>query len=157
MSQLKQIVDVLGNHGLRVVIIGGHAVNVHGYIRSTEDVDVILVPDVGYEKRLFAALSELNAFQITDEIDPQTGIERTRPVSEQTLMGKKLHMVGTDYGYLDIFCFVPGFPNIEVETVWDEALVVDGHQFASLSWLRKLKAASGRPIDMIDLENLPSG
>jgi len=156
LSSCQQIVEVLQKHGLRFVIIGGHAVNFHGYIRATEDVDVLLCTDRGYDAKLLAALLELKAYQITDEIDPATGIERTRPVSENTLAGRSMHMVGTEYGYLDIFCFVPGFPETDVEQVWSEAVVSQGHRYVSLRWLRLLKESAARPIDQVDLANLPS-
>jgi hypothetical protein len=156
LSSFQQIVEVLQKHGLRFVIIGGHAVNFHGFIRATEDVDVLLCTDKGYDAKLLTALLELKAYQITDEIDPETGIERTRPVSENALAGRSLHMVGTEYGYLDIFCFVPGFPETDVEQVWSEAVVSQGQRYVSLRWLRLLKESAARPIDQVDLANLPS-
>ena len=42
---LFQILETLAKHSLRAVVIGGHAVCFHGYVRATEDVDVILLPD----------------------------------------------------------------------------------------------------------------
>ncbi len=156
MSSFQQIVEVLQKHGLRFVIIGGHAVNFHGFIRATEDVDVLLCTDNDFHTKLLAALTELKAFQITDEIDPATGIERTRPVSEKTLVGRGLHMLGTEFGYLDIFCFVPGFPGASVEQIWSEAVVSQGQRYVSLRWLRLLKESAGRPIDHVDLANLPA-
>jgi hypothetical protein len=104
-------VQVLERHGRRVVVIDGHAVSFHGYIRATEDVDVLIVPGAGYPTRFSAALLEINALYIADEIDPATGLERTRPVREGCLLGKNLHMVGSDCGYLDIFFFVPSLVN----------------------------------------------
>ena len=40
-TQLNRIVQALARHDVPYVIIGGHAVNAHGYIRATEDTDVI--------------------------------------------------------------------------------------------------------------------
>jgi hypothetical protein len=50
---------------------------------------------------------------------------------------------------------VPGHPASSVQAVIDTAILVDGIRFASLEWLRKMKAAAGRPKDLLDLENLP--
>ena len=44
--------------------------------------------------------------------------------------------------------------NVPLVVIGD-AMIVDGHKYASLEWLRRMKKASGRPQDLIDLENLP--
>jgi len=36
-----ELLDVLRRHGVPFVVVGGHAVNVHGYRRATEDTDVV--------------------------------------------------------------------------------------------------------------------
>ena len=50
------ILDVLTRHAVPFVVVGGHAVNLHGYIRATEDTDVLWVrspgyPTIGHEAR----------------------------------------------------------------------------------------------------------
>lgn len=37
----------------------------------------------------------------------------------------------------------------------DTGILVDGTRFASLEWLRKMKAAAGRAKDLLDRANLP--
>jgi hypothetical protein len=41
MSDDFELLDVLRRHGVQFVIIGGHAVNFHGYGRATEDTDIV--------------------------------------------------------------------------------------------------------------------
>lgn len=41
------------------MVVGGHAVNVHGYIRATEDTDVLWVRNRDTEEHLLRALDEL--------------------------------------------------------------------------------------------------
>lgn len=36
-----QLIDALSSHNVPFVIIGGHAVTFHGYVRATEDTDVV--------------------------------------------------------------------------------------------------------------------
>jgi len=152
---LFQILEILAKHALRAMVIGGHAVCFHGYVRATEDVDVILLPDDGWRENLLSALQELNAYVILDEIDPATGIEKIKPVTFGDLVSRSLIMVGTDFGYLDLFSFAPGCKDANLEDLWRQSISSDGYRFVSLEWLRRLKEASGRPIDQIDLANLP--
>jgi hypothetical protein len=92
---------------------------------------------------------------IGDEIDPATGIERTYPITESFVRSGRLMMLCTTAGFLDLFDYVPGFPDEPVATVWNTAVKLDGVRFASLEWLRRMKQAAGRPKDLLDLENLP--
>jgi hypothetical protein len=150
-----QLIDVLLKHDVPVVIIGGHAVTYHGYVRATEDIDVVFMRTIESEQALLAALTEVNAHWIGDEIDPATGLERVFPVSLSFVQASRLMMLTTDLGYLDIFDFIPGFPDHSVCEIFGSALETDGRKFASLAWLRKMKAATGRVKDQLDLENLP--
>jgi hypothetical protein len=100
---------------------------------------------------------ELNAQWIADEIDPRTGIERTFPASLEYVRNTHLMMLLTDQGFLDIFDYIPGFPEEPVEQLFRTADERDGRRFASLAWLRRMKEATDRPRDRIDLDNLPKG
>lgn len=57
MADDLQLLNVLKHHGVPFVIIGGHAVNFHGYGRATEDTDVIWLRSPEAENALFLALS----------------------------------------------------------------------------------------------------
>jgi hypothetical protein len=155
MTPDPAILDVLTRHAVPFVVVGGHAVNLHGYIRATEDTDVLWVRSPAAEAGLVAALAELQAEYIGVEIDPATGIERTHPVTASFVHAEQLMMLCTTGGFLDLFDYVPGFPDVPVATVFGTAVEVDGVRYASLEWLRKLEAAAGRPKDVLDLENLP--
>ncbi|MEM1227840.1 MAG: hypothetical protein AAGJ40_19280 [Planctomycetota bacterium] len=126
-GDLLTVVDRLGDESISLEIIGGHAVNVHGYARSTEDID----------------------------IDPAAGIERTYPVTIDYIRRRRLMMLGTDYGYVDLFDHVPAMPDARVDDLIADAATLKGHPYASLSWLRRMKSASGRPVDRVDLQSLP--
>ncbi len=56
--------------GVDCVVIGGHAVNFHGYPRSTQDVGLIFRRGGDSDVKLYETLAELGAFWIGDEIDP---------------------------------------------------------------------------------------
>ena len=47
-----QLIDLLHQRNVPVVLIGGHAVVYHGYVRSTEDVDVLFLRNAESERNL---------------------------------------------------------------------------------------------------------
>ncbi|HEY8665925.1 MAG TPA: hypothetical protein VIL86_04625 [Tepidisphaeraceae bacterium] len=130
--------------------------NFHGHIRATEDVDVIWVRSPDSERQLLAALTELNAQSIGNEIDPATHLEKLIPISERFVQVTHLMVLVTDRGFLDLFDFIPGFPDADVQAVFAHGRESKGFRYVSLDWLRKMKEVSARPQDMIDLENLPT-
>lgn len=156
MTPEFRLFNVLARHGVPYVVVGGHAVNFHGFIRGTEDTDVLWIRSPTAEAGLLEALVELAAEYIGDEIDPATGIERTHPVTAAFIRSQRLMMLCTTAGFLDLFDYVPGHPSVPVSAVWETAVELDGIRFASLDWLRKLKRAAARPKDLLDLENLPA-
>lgn len=84
------ISDHLLAFDIPIVVIGGHAVNVHGYARATEDVDIIFKRSPETESRLVTALHEINAYWIGNEIDPVSGIEKMHPVTHSYIREKHL-------------------------------------------------------------------
>lgn len=155
MAPDRRLLDVLVAHGVPFVVIGAHAVTVHGYVRATEDTDVVWLRTRETERLLAAALAELRAEHITDEIDPATGIERTMPVTAAFVRARSLMMVCTSAGFLDLFDHVPGLDGASVAECIAAGVEIEGVRYASLDWLRRMKRAAGRPKDLIDLENLP--
>ncbi|MGB5406736.1 MAG: hypothetical protein WBN08_08360 [Thiogranum sp.] len=59
LDSVEQIFQALNSAGVRYLVAGGLAVNAHGYLRFTKDVDFVLqlVPD--NIQRAFAALGDL--------------------------------------------------------------------------------------------------
>jgi hypothetical protein len=51
----------LNAHGVDYLIIGGVAVQAYGHVRTTQDVDVVVAPDIENLERLAAALEQLRA------------------------------------------------------------------------------------------------
>jgi hypothetical protein len=150
------LLDVLSSHNVPFVVIGGHAVTYHGFVRATEDTDVVFQRTPESELSLLAALAEVNACWIGNEIDPDTGIERTFPVSLPYIRSTRMMMLVTDFGFLDLFDYIPGCPDEPVEQLFDTAVEQGVYKYASLRWLRAMKAAANRPQDQLDLENLPA-
>jgi len=148
------LLDVLSRHDVPFVIIGGHAVTFHGYVRATEDTDIVFRRTPEAEGELLSALTELKACWIGEEIDPGTSLERTHPVSMAYLRANRMMMLVTELGFLDIFDYIPGLPEEPVEQLFETAVRHGPYRYASLQWLRAMKAAANRPKDQIDLDHL---
>ena len=121
-----------------------------------EDTDLVFWRTPETEASLLAALIEVKACWIGNEVDPATGIERTFPVSLPYIRGTRMMMLVTDFGFLDLFDYIPGYLDEPVERLFDTAVAGGRYQYASLRWLRAMKAAANRPKDQMDLENLPA-
>jgi len=147
--------QLLARAGVPFVIIGGHAVTFHGYVRTTEDADLIFHRTTASETALLSALQSIHACWISNERDPATGIERIVPVSQPYVRGEHLMMLTTDLGFLDLYDYIPGLPDTPVAEVFADSIEFDELRFVSLRWLRKLKLLAGRHKDLDDLEHLP--
>ncbi|MEX0671170.1 MAG: hypothetical protein WD060_12005, partial [Pirellulales bacterium] len=139
MSPDLHLFDVMSRHAVPFVVIGGHAVNVHGYVRATEDTDMLWIRTPATEAGLLRALEEIEARYIGSEIDPATGIEQTHPVSASFIRSQNLMMLCTSVGFVDLFDYVPGYLGVPVATILESAIDVRGIRFASLEWLKRMK------------------
>jgi len=154
-SHPDDILSLLHRHQAPCLVIGGHAVAVHGYLRTTEDTDLIYWRAADPDERLLDALLEVHACWIGDQRDPATGLEELHPIDRRFFRNQRLMMLTTDLGYLDIFDFIPGFPDTDPAELFRDAIELAGVKYVSLSWLRRIKQAAGRPRDLEDLHNLP--
>ena len=58
-DQLLRVCSLLNEHGARYLIVGGHACILHGHVRTTEDVDILVEDSVENFAKIIAGLSEL--------------------------------------------------------------------------------------------------
>ena len=149
--QADEIIRVLVEHGVDFVVIGGVAVQAHGYIRLTHDLDVIVRPDILNATRLSEALIDLEAELRTAgtlKISNPHQLRRAPQVPVLTRAGP-LDVVNVEH--------VAGAPR-SYDALQDAALVVnlDGLdvQVAGLSDLIRMKRAAGREHDLADIEAL---
>ncbi len=75
MATDQALFSILNRHGVPFVVIGGHAGCAHGFIRGTEDTDVLWIRSATSEAALLRALEELHARYIGFEIDLATDLE----------------------------------------------------------------------------------
>ena len=146
-----EILRVLGTHGVDFVVIGGVAVQAHGYIRLTQDLDIIVRPGMLSLSRLSEALAELEASLRTAgtlELGDPHQLQRAPVVPVMTRAGA-LDVVNVEH--------VAGAPR-SYDALRNAALVISLDEMevpvASLSDLIRMKRAAGREQDLADIEAL---
>lgn len=136
-----RVIASLNESGVDYVVVGGVAMNLHGFVRATEDLDVFVRPDVGNIERLRQALGHVWT-------DPD--IEK---ITAEDLCGD---YPAVRYGppegtlYLDILTRLgeaTAFADLEVEEVQVGGVRV---RVASPRSLYRMKRNTVRPIDHAD-------
>ena len=147
--------------GVEHIVVGGFAVNAHGFIRVTKDLDVVPRPAHENLEKLAVMLRGLNA-RILD-----TGEFTAEEVPADPTCTADLEMGGnfcvlTDLGRLDLMQWLSG---IETDDLYGELDpdAVEGSvdsipvRVCGLGHLLAMKRAAGRPQDLEDLKRLSEG
>lgn len=149
---LRALLEALDEHGVRFVVIGGVAVAAHGFVRGTEDLDVVPDPDPANLERLTRALADL------DSRLPTVGGRPFDPAGDAPVIRRGGNVTtATRFGGLDVVQRaqgVPSYARLAGDAVESELLGVPV-RVCSLARLRAMKEAQGRTQDRLDLENLP--
>jgi hypothetical protein len=138
------------------VLIGGLAVAAHGYPRATKDVDIVPAPDPANRRRLFAALSQLDARPL--EIGDFRPEEMPVPFTAEGLDAGGNWALATSAGRVDVMQWIPGidggYERLRTNSVHDEVPGVGRLRVAGYEDLVAMKRTAGRPVDMADLDEL---
>jgi hypothetical protein len=153
-----EILRTLIAHEVEFLVIGGLAVGAHGYPRATKDVDLVPAPDRENLKRLYAALSELDAEPI--EVGDFHPDELPVPFAPDGLEEGGNWAMRTRAGRVDVMQWVPGiddaYPQLDANAIEDEVPGVGRVRFAGYEDLVTMKRTAGRPEDLLDLQRLES-
>ena len=67
-EELVRFLGALHQHAVEYVLIGGAAMNLHGLVRATQDIDLLIAPNAANVARLKQALRAIWADPHIDEI-----------------------------------------------------------------------------------------
>ncbi len=143
LPDFKEFLRSLNAHKVEYLLIGGYAVNYHGYPRATADMDIWIAVHPANADRVVAALKEFG-FNLPD-LSP-----------ELFLRPWQIIRLGIPPVRIEIATTISGvdFDECYAERVKD---TLDGVPVSliSLKHLKLNKKASGRHQDLADLEHLP--
>jgi hypothetical protein len=158
MFQPDELLLALSGHGSSSSSSAGVAVAVHGFVRATQDLDIVPAPDAENLQRLAQLLEEIDARHVGNE-----GFERDEfpygATDPAALVDRANLRLETHLGPIDIMQWVVG---LESGPAYDElsAAVVPvtfrGTRIdaCSLEHLLAMKRASARPQDLQDIQRL---
>jgi hypothetical protein len=145
VRDFSEFLGLLNSTGVEYLLVGGHAVGIHGYSRATGHLDIWIRIGPENARALEKALREF-------------GFADTALTEGIFLEENSVIRMGLPPMRLEVLTSIPG---VDFEECYRERMVVqvDGTDVPviSLTRLRQNKRAAGRAKDLSDLENLPSG
>jgi len=149
-----RIFEALQRHEVEYLTIGGVAVNAHGHVRNTRDVDILIEWSAENMRRLAAALADLDA-RLHGVDAEHLGVD---PRDPEDLLNGGNFTLRTAAGGLDLFDpgEIPGGRPYEEMRPRAVEAVVAGVTVRAVGFddLIRLKRAAGRDRDLEDVATL---
>lgn len=142
-QDFKEFIQLLNAHNVAYLVVGGYAVAIHGFPRTTGDIDFWVKPNEENAKRMVQALIDFGFGSVDVSVADF--------VKEDSVV-----QLGFPPNRIDIMTSVSG---ITFDECWQNKKEVEYEgekiNFISLRHLRINKKESGRDKDNLDLKNLP--
>ncbi|GMV99564.1 MAG: hypothetical protein AMXMBFR84_07030 [Candidatus Hydrogenedentota bacterium] len=141
-SDLIELLHHFAKYEVRYLIVGGHAVMRYSEPRYTKDVDLWVAGDVAGSESVYQALRDFGA--------PLTGLTQA-----DFRAGDYVYQMGREPFRVNILLALPG---LDFDAAWqrrelDVFAGVPAH-YISREGLISSKLASGRPVDLLDVDRL---
>lgn len=140
-KDFKEFIELLNKNNVRYIIIGGYAVVYHGYVRSTNDIDIWIDIRKDNIKKVIKALDAFGFSSLN--------------ITEADFSPNQIIQLGCPPNRIDLITTPAG---IDFETCYEsgEQVIIDNItiKFIDLENLIKAKKASGRTRDLADVEEL---
>ena len=128
--------------GADFLIVGGHALAAHGFVRSTLDFDIWVRPTVENAGRVYRAVVQFGA-----PLHDLTMHDLSTPGT--------IYQIGVKPARIDILTAVSG---VDFDAAWSRRITttIDGGDYSVIGMddLITNKLASGRPQDLADVDRL---
>ena len=140
-KDFKEFLELLSKNNVRYIIIGGYSVVYHGYVRSTNDIDIWI--DIRKDN-IKKVIKVLDAFGFS-----------SLKISETDFSPNQIIQLGHPPNRIDLIITPAG---IDFETCYEskEQIIIDDIvvNIIDLENLIKAKKATGRTRDLADVEEL---
>jgi predicted nucleotidyltransferase len=152
----ERVLTALSNAGVRFVVVGGVAVVLHGYLRMTQDVDLVL--DLERQNVLNAldvltglGLRPLVPVDVHDFADPE---KRQDWIENRNMKVFAVRDWKDPFLSVDLFVREP-VPYADLEARAKPMNVAGKNVLvAAIEDLVSMKREAGRPVDLLDIEKL---
>lgn len=145
LDKTLEVLASLSRHGVEYALVGGVALNIHGIVRATEDIDLFVRPTVDNIERLRRALRdvwddpEIAKITAADLCGDYPAVRYGPP--EATLYLDILTRLGEAFSYDDLEVETQHVGNVDVRVVTPRMLY-------------RMKRDTVRPLDRADAEAL---
>ena len=141
-KDFKEFIELLNEHSVRYLVVGGYAVAFHGYPRYTKDIDIWIELSLENADKILKALNEFGFGSL--DLTPDDFLE-----SDQIIQ------LGYPPNRIDILTTLKDLKFEDCYNARVEVEIIGLHiHFIDIENLKKNKRATGRPQDLADAENL---
>lgn len=133
MNPFREVFQALNDAGIRYLVVGGVAVNLHGYSRFTGDLDILLALDAGNLERMALVMERM---RYTQRLPIDVRQLSNREQVQQWLLEKGM----TAYTFID-----PKYPQNSIDILAGESLrfdEYDGRKIVFDAWNMKIPVIS---------------
>lgn len=156
LASFESVVRAFEQAGVRYLVAGGLAVNAHGLLRFTKDVDIVvqLLPE--NIERAFGALGKLGYRPMVPITAAQFADTRQREgwIREKGMQVLQFWSDAHRETPVDLFVTEPFAFDQEHERALIKPLGPTAVRFVTIPTLIRMKETAGRPQDRIDIEHL---
>lgn len=143
-EDFRDLLSALLAAGVDFVVVGAHALAVHGYVRATLDLDVFVRPSPDNASRVMTALADFGAPLAAHGV---TAADFTRPGT--------VYQIGLPPCRIDLLTAIDG---VKFDDAWQTRVERDVGRleipFLGREALLRNKRAAGRPKDLHDVDEL---
>ena len=157
LSGFEAIVRALNGAGVRYLLVGGLAVNAHGYGRNTFDVDIVIQLNPENIERAFDALRSADYHPHMPISAKEFADAKLRESwrREKNMLVLRFWSDSHRETPLDVFVYEPFDFDTEWAAAWWQDFAPDlGVPVIRLDALRRMKREAGRSQDLADLDEL---
>ena len=141
-DDMRDLLELFETHGVRYMLIGGFAVNFYGYMRTTQDIDLLVYPSPENAEAMMMALAE---FGFGGAGIPRDSFEKE---------GTAIHL-GVEPNRIDLLTYLKGVDNDRLFSNMRRGAIEDVEvNIISREDLIAAKKHSDRPRDRADVEEL---
>ena len=139
-KDFKELLELLNANSVQYLLIGGYAVGIYGYSRSTNDIDIFVSDEIENVRNLIRELKDFEGSSLSEDV-----LKEKRSMIEMGIEPMKVQILNFADG-IDFDIAYSRKNRVKCEDIFVDTI--------SKEDLIKNKAATGRYKDLSDVERL---